>query len=111
MSCGKTSAAPEPELELETASAALGRVTLVMQGQDGEAQELKLPVYSLADIEMDEVDFETLMPADVQHAFQRLGYEMNPSVEWTPLEVDDQRLLYVPTGRIQFTPATYRTSY
>ena len=101
--------APEPELGAVQADP-WGRMTVVWDRSDGRAQEFDLPIFRWRDTQSRPEFFADTMqvPGDVQQALERAGYAVRRNIQWTPLDVDDGRRVFVPMGEMEIIPVVNR---
>jgi len=86
-----------------------GRVTLVMDRDDGSSDEIEVPVYRWGDARTGSAFARSMaVPVELRDALQRAGYQIRREVRWTPLEVDGGSRVFVPLGEVEIIPAASR---
>ncbi len=84
-----------------------GRATLVMDGNDGSAREIELPVFDVDNV-YGRYQFEnaTVVPEDVVRELLQHGYEVRRDLRWAPFDLGEGRHMYVPYGQVEIMPVS-----
>ena len=86
-----------------------GRVTLVMDRDDGSSEEIEVPVYRWGDTRPGPAFANSMtIPIELRNALQRAGYQVRRDVRWTPVDIDGGNRVFVPLGEVEITPAAKR---
>jgi hypothetical protein len=83
----------------------LTNVRLVVDGPQGAAQEIELPVVEGGSLDELLSGQGSAIPAEVQRALERLGHRVRQRRQLVPFDLEDGRRLIVPVDEIDVHPA------
>ena len=85
---------------------AWGQITLIVDGDDGTAQEVSLPVFKQQGLQDDWFEKMAVVPPHIQRDLRRLGYQARRDVSWAPVELQGGQRVFFPMSEFEITPVS-----
>lgn len=91
-------------------SSALGNIRLVVDGGQGQPQQIEVPVYDLDKVGMQFLAREEpVLAPEIVEQLERRGRKVQWSIDYLPLPLDEKRQIVIPVEQYQITPVSRRT--
>lgn len=81
-----------------------GQVTLLVDHENGVAEEIELPLVGDAAAGRSWVESHRYVPRNVQRGFRRLGFQVERDAYLAPVELGGGQRVFVPMGETRFIP-------